>query len=194
MCWIIYVDNLANKYQTMNQIIFTYGRFNPPTKGHESLFKKCADLARMAGCDYRIYTSASCDSKSNPLTLEQKMYFLQSFYPNTSFYHSQTVFTACRDLAQAGYDKAVIVLGEDRGQEIINGLSKYVDHPDATKALGLKEISLYEIERAQDSVSATSARVRVREGDYQGFKELIPDGDEKIKRELFDVLKKAMGA
>jgi hypothetical protein len=148
----------------------------------------------MAGCDYRIYTSASCDSKSNPLTLEQKLHFLQSFYPNTDFYHSQTMFSACLDLAKAGYQKAIIVLGEDRGSDMISSLQKYIDHPDPSKSIGLSEISLYQLERPQDSVSATSARVRVREDDYQGFVELIPDGDEKIKRELFDVLKKALRA
>lgn len=188
----IYAVNPLYKYQNMKQVIFTYGRFNPPTRGHELIFKQCGNLARLAGCDYQIFTSRSHDSKSNPLTVEEKIYFLESFYPNTEFHVSQTVFTACQDLAKAGYTHATIVLGEDRGDAILTSLQKYIGHEDQSKALGLTSIQLYQIPRDGVSVSATSARMRAREDDFQGFCDLIPGTNTNLKRELFDVLRKSM--
>jgi nicotinic acid mononucleotide adenylyltransferase len=43
------------------EVVFTFGRFNPPTIGHGKLIDKVASLA--SGNDYRIYASQSTDAK-----------------------------------------------------------------------------------------------------------------------------------
>ena len=46
-------------------VYFTFGRFQPPTIGHESNFKAVASKA--GKCDYYIYLSQSVDKKgTNP--------------------------------------------------------------------------------------------------------------------------------
>ena len=37
--------------------VFTFGRFNPPTIGHEKLIEKVASLAKMNGGKYFVYKS-----------------------------------------------------------------------------------------------------------------------------------------
>ena len=44
------------------EVAFTFGRFNPPTIGHEKLIKKVAQAAR----DYKVFLSRSEDTKKNP--------------------------------------------------------------------------------------------------------------------------------
>ena len=48
-------------------ISITFGRFNPPTVGHEKLLAKVAREAKSNGGEYRIYPSRSEDPKKNPL-------------------------------------------------------------------------------------------------------------------------------
>ena len=43
------------KEATEKGVIFTFGRFNPPTTGHEKLMNKVTSLA--SGNDYRIFAS-----------------------------------------------------------------------------------------------------------------------------------------
>ena len=51
-------------------IAFTFGRFNPPTIGHEKLINK---VAQQRTDDYRIYLSKSEDTSKNPLNARVKL-------------------------------------------------------------------------------------------------------------------------
>ena len=55
------------------QWIFTIGRMNPPTSGHQGLIRKMMEEALKEGLD-RVYVvlSSTVDKKSNPLSCEKK--------------------------------------------------------------------------------------------------------------------------
>ena len=46
-------------------VVFTFGRFNPPTTGHEKLIQKVASVA--GNNPFRIYPSYSQNQKKDPL-------------------------------------------------------------------------------------------------------------------------------
>ena len=59
---------MIQKYEARRKTLaFTFGRFNPPTIGHEKLINK---VASVRADDYRIYLSRSEDSKKNHYRLE----------------------------------------------------------------------------------------------------------------------------
>ena len=53
-------------------VVFTFGRFNPPTTGHAKLVKKLEQSSK-GGYVPLIYTSHSSDPKKNPLSYKQKI-------------------------------------------------------------------------------------------------------------------------
>ena len=55
-------------------ITFVFGRFNPPTIGHEKLFEATKKIAR--GGTYRIYPTKTQDKKKNPLDFKTKVKFI----------------------------------------------------------------------------------------------------------------------
>ena len=57
---------------------FTFGRFNPPTTGHEKLVKKLASVGR--GTDVLLFSSHSNDKRKNPLTHKDKVKYLKKFF------------------------------------------------------------------------------------------------------------------
>ena len=61
--------------EATKEITFTFGRFNPPTVGHEKLLDACAKVARSS--KYMVFASQSVDSKKNPLdyTTKQDSYY-----------------------------------------------------------------------------------------------------------------------
>ena len=63
--------------------VYTFGRFNPPTIGHEKLLRVVESTSTKEGGDYFIYTSHSQDSKKNPLPTNKQSTFSNSFFQNT---------------------------------------------------------------------------------------------------------------
>ena len=61
--------------------IFTFGRFNPPTVGHEKLVVATANVARREGGEYFVYPSRSQDSKKNPLDQSTKIKYMKKMFP-----------------------------------------------------------------------------------------------------------------
>ena len=51
--------------EAKGMVVFTFGRFNPPTTGHEKLIQKVASVA--GSNPYRIYPSQSQNQKKDPL-------------------------------------------------------------------------------------------------------------------------------
>ena len=56
-------------------IVFTFGRFNPPTTGHEKLIKKVASVA--GSQDFRVYPSHTTNPKKDPLPQSLKIAYMR---------------------------------------------------------------------------------------------------------------------
>jgi nicotinic acid mononucleotide adenylyltransferase len=55
--------------------VFTFGRFNPPTIGHEKLIEKVASEAKsVAGAPYYIFASHSETPKKTPCRTLKKLH------------------------------------------------------------------------------------------------------------------------
>ena len=65
--------------EATKEVTFVFGRFNPPTIGHEKLFNTLKKVSR--GGAYRIYASKSQDPKKNPLAFKDKVKFLRKMFP-----------------------------------------------------------------------------------------------------------------
>ena len=99
------------------EVVFAFGRFNPPTIGHEKLMDAIKKLAR--GSQYRIYPSQSQDPKKNPLDFKLKVKFLRKMFPK----HARNImadkgvrsaFDVVVKLYDQGYTKVTMVAGSDR--------------------------------------------------------------------------------
>ena len=72
------IDDLDINEARRKSIAFTFGRFNPPTSGHEKLINK---VASVRADDYKIYLSRSEDPKKNPLGAREKLTVMRSMFP-----------------------------------------------------------------------------------------------------------------
>ena len=62
-------------------VVFTFGRFNPPTVGHEKLITAVQSVARTRGGDFFVYPSHSQDPKKNPLNQATKIKYMKKTKP-----------------------------------------------------------------------------------------------------------------
>ena len=61
--------------EATKEVTFVFGRFNPPTTGHEKLFDTLKKVSK--GGVYRIYASKSVDKQKNPLPFKEKIKFIK---------------------------------------------------------------------------------------------------------------------
>ena len=65
--------------EATKEITFTFGRFNPPTIGHEKLLDAAAKVAR--GSKQMFFASQSTDTKKNPLDYTTKIKHMRKMFP-----------------------------------------------------------------------------------------------------------------
>ena len=98
-------------------VVFAFGRFNPPTTGHELLVKAVKKLAAANKADHAIYASKSQDAKKNPLTVEKKVHYLNLMFPNTHFVAAnpnERTFIEAAKMLNKKYKNLIMVAGSDR--------------------------------------------------------------------------------
>ena len=180
-------------------ISITFGRFNPPTIGHETLINRVAREAKSSGGEYRIYPSRSQDPKKNPLDPGTKIKFMRQAYPDhaNSIISSdgmRTIFDVLTALDSEGYSSVNIIVGGDRVSEFTSLANKYNG-----KLYNFDEINVVSAgDRDPDAdgvegMSASKMRKAAAEGDFDTFQQGIPKGVSKQgKEELFMTLRTSM--
>ena len=118
------------KEQKGGTAVFTFGRFNPPTTGHEKLLKVLMNAAMKNKGDYYTFMSHSQDKKKNPLSHDQKMMFMKLLFPkHRSAFIKSKARNALEALVQLydmkQYSKVIMVVGSDRVKDFNVLLNKY---------------------------------------------------------------------
>ena len=67
------------KFHEQGQVVFTFGRFNPPTTGHEKLLDRTKLIA--GSSRYIIYPSQSQNQKKDPLPFALKVAYMRKMFP-----------------------------------------------------------------------------------------------------------------
>jgi len=178
-------------------VVFTFGRFNPPHIGHETL---CDAVAKIAGRDkYFIFVSQSHDTKKNPLDYATKVKWMRKMFPkharsiimDTSV---KTVFDAATFLYAKGYRKVKMIVGSDRKAEFDKLMHKYNDVKGAHGYYNFESLDIVSgNERDPDTgISATKLRKAVKNNDFNLFLEGLPPGF-KDAQKLYNDLRIGMG-
>ena len=190
-------------YLTENtkEITFTFGRYNPPTIGHEKLFDMVKKQSR--GGIYRIYASKSVDAKNNPLSFKDKIKFLRKMFPKharniVSDKDVRTVLDIAVKLYDQGFTKVTMVAGSDRIREFDILLNKY-NGVDARHGFynfkgAINVVSAGERDPDADGATGMSAsrmRMAAQQNDLAGFAKGVPASANV--NDLFNAVRKGMG-
>ena len=174
-----------------------FGRFNPPTVGHEKLLKAARKAA--TGGDLKIYPSRTQDPKKNPLDPDMKISFMKKMFPDFAENiinddEMRSIFNVLIAAAEAGYANVDIVVGSDRQAEFENLAQKYngdLYEFDLIRVVsaGVRDADTEGVE----GMSASKMRKAVIDNDFESFRRGTPktldDGDTQA---LFDSVRSGM--
>jgi hypothetical protein len=183
--------------KTKGTLTIAFGRFNPPTTGHEKLLDTVASSSDEG--DYIIVPSRSQDKKKNPLDPDTKVSVMRQMYPKHSEKivndpANRTIFDVLKKAHNDGYTNVRIVGGGDRVKEFeklsgnYNGKLYQFDNIEVTSA-GDRDPDA----EGTEGMSASKQRKAAAENDFKSFRQGVPKSmDDKAAKMLFNTLRKSM--
>ena len=163
----------------MKTAVFVFGRFNPPTIGHEKLINAVIAVNQREGGTAFIYGSHSQDSRKNPLSHKEKFKYLLKMFPSlkSSLQNKakeKNVMNIATKLS-GKFDRLVMIAGSDRVDEFTSLLNSYNGVKSQHGTYRFKEIEVISAgERDPDDegaagMSASKMRKAATQGDFKDF-------------------------
>lgn len=184
------------------KMVIGFGRFNPPTTGHELLINKVTQYARSKGSPAKIYVTATEDKKKNPLKQERKIYYMKRMFGMnaplvpTKSPNQRTIIEVAKHLnTKEKITELTLIAGSDRIAEYKRLLNQYNG-----KDYNFDKITVLSSGRRDpdsdlaEGMSATKMRTAASSGKFTDFKRGVPRrmsiADSK---RLFNEVRKGMG-
>ena len=175
-----------------------FGRFNPPTVGHEKLLSAAKKAA--AGGPLKIYPSRTQDAKKNPLDPDMKISYMKKMFPDyeeeiINDAEMKSIFDVLKTADEDGFDSVNIIVGADRQAEFENLAVKYngelydFDQIRVISA-GVRDSDAEGVE----GMSASKLRKAVQDDDFDTFRRGTPKGlKDADAQAVFDAVRTGMG-
>lgn len=205
--------------------VFTFGRFQPPHAGHASIVSAVTAAATELGGDGYVFASSSqnkaayltgpkhlamvatgrfesCGPNENPLSVAQKIHFLEKMNPaaiaagtrfiDTTESDCPNIFGVVEKLKEAGYTTLVMLVGNDRVSDFKVMFKRAKVEGVTVQAAGEKRNSAGR--SGIRSFSGTKVRMAAVAGDVETVKSatMIGDMTESDVIELIDILRVAL--
>ena len=183
--------------------VFAFGRFNPPTIGHQKLIEKVQSVARQVDGKGFIFLTHTQNNKTDPLSYQEKQAYIRSQIndPNLEIGHPEAnTFIKVLQVIQAqGRTKIIMIAGDDRVMQFQKLINQYNGIPDK------QGNELYKFDDAQvvsagqrdpdaedvTGASASKARDWALKGQEHEFSKIVMGGD--AGKVLYDKIQDALG-
>jgi nicotinic acid mononucleotide adenylyltransferase len=181
----------------MSRVVVAWGRFNPPTIGHEKLIEAVAKIAN--GDDYFIYPTHTQKIPKDPLPSDLKAKYMKMMFPRHADHiiYDKSVNTIIKLLQryQGEYENLTLIAGSDRVPQYEALVEKYNGIEYTYR--NLEVVSAGERDPDADGASGMSAskmRAAAKEMKTRDFISGIPDTiSTQQKLELMEEVRKGMG-
>lgn len=184
--------------------VMAFGRFNPPTVGHEKLIQKVKDEADERGASGHVFASHAQNTDKDPLPQKAKLGYLNRIAHGNSIHGSSkeepTFLHAAAKLYKMGHKHLVMIAGSDRVAEYKDKLEKYNDGKDYPhgkyKFKSIQVISAGSRDpdaEGVEGISGTKMRDFARKGSMGKFRSGLPEGLQDHAEEIAAHINKATG-
>ena len=197
----MYLRELFLKEDDRATAVFAFGRFNPPTIGHQKLLDKVISMAKQVNGKGYVFLSQKQNNRTDPLTFKEKQDYLKIFYPELQIGDAgvKTIIQALQKIQAEGRTRLVMIAGSDRVPEFQKLLNQYNGKPDKAgndlyKFDSIDVVSAGERDPDQEGASgasASKARDLANKGQEHEFSKVILGGDNGKK--LYDIIQDRLG-
>jgi len=180
--------------------VFTFGRFQPPTIGHEKLVNQVLKTAQKEGGVPFVYVSRNTKELSkNPLPPKLKIQILRSAFPKKSIIDDPkaiTPFHVLQILSDKKFNRVIFIVGDDRVAEFNKSIQNTINSRNPYSFSQVEVISAGERDpdgKGVVGVSGSKMREYAQLNDFgsfkKGFLSKVPD---KLIQKSFQTIQKAL--
>ena len=200
----MYLRELFLREDDRSTAVFAFGRFNPPTIGHEKLIQKVQQVADKVNGKAYVFLSHTERTAKDPIDFTTKLSYLRQHFksnPKLSFgdIRANTIIKVMKVLEQEGRTKVIMVAGDDRVMQFKNLLNQYNGKPTKAGNIEYTFDSVDVVSAGQrdpdaddvTGVSASKARELAMKGQEHEFSKIVMGGDKG--KVLYDKIQDQFG-
>lgn len=171
----------------MENVNIVLGRFQPFTKGHEKILVQMYEENKLPTVMLLI-SNTKFDSKhpfsDDVIKKELELAFNNKpYYKDALYVKSADILKFAELLHENGYQPKLWGTGTDRLPIYKKMADKYKERAGFDD-----DFDTFEIKRTDDDISATKVRTALKENDIVTFKQMMPDGTEKMFNEFKEII------
>ena len=194
---------LLLKEDDRSTAVFAFGRFNPPTIGHQKLIEKVQSMTKQVNGKGYIFLSHTQNPKKDPLSFQEKQAYITSQVNDPDLQIGsadvKTIIQALQKIQAQGRTRVIMIAGDDRVMEFQKFLNQYNGNPDKQGNIPYKFDDVQVVSAGQRDpdaddiagVSASKARDWALKGQEHEFSKIVMGGvNGKV---LYDKIQDALG-
>lgn len=169
-----------------SKVVFAFGRFQPPTAGHELIVKTVKQISETQNSDHVIF--AADDLKENLLSQEKKSHYMNIMFPGTNVHFTDmaTIVEAAKELNKK-YKNVVMVTTADCKEDY----QKILNNKNG-KDFFFETIEV--ITAGDVNPDKNQLKESAKKGNYDKFKKYLPTSLREIdSRRLMNDMRKSLG-
>lgn len=158
----------------MKRLVLLFGRFNPPTRGHEELFRIATGIAAKRQARLVVFVSHTQNAE-NPLSYDEKVRLIKKSMPELVI-GPRSVMAPTGALAwakQQQYTDVLLLCGQDRVENFSQLVNSWQSNNDADHNMTIK---VQATPRHQNVMSGSIARRLARRGLVDKFARILISG------------------
>ena len=197
----MYLRELFLREDDRATAVFAFGRFNPPTIGHQKLIETVLQTAEKVNGKAYLFLSHKQNNKTDPLDFKSKQSYIQQFYPKLAVGDAgaNTIIKALQKIQAEGRTKIIMVAGSDRVEEFQKLLNQYNGKPDKAGNDLYKFDSIDVVNAGQrdpdaegvSGASASKARELANKGQEHEFTKIAMGGNKS--KFIYNKIQDALG-
>ena len=197
----MYLRELFLREDDRATAVFAFGRFNPPTIGHQKLIETVLQTAEKANGKAYLFLSHKQNNKTDPLDFKSKQSYIQQFYPKLAVGDAgaNTIIKALQKIQAEGRTRIIMVAGSDRVEEFQKLLNQYNGKPDKAGNDLYKFDSIDVVNAGQrdpdaegiSGASASKARELANKGQEHEFTKIAMGGNKS--KLIYNKIQDALG-
>jgi hypothetical protein len=177
--------------------VMAFGRYNPPTTGHQKLFDKVHEVAKEHNGEAHIIASHSEGTSKDPLPQHKKIGYIKKVVSkgtkvSGSSKDHPSIFHHAARLHAAGHEHLVVVAGSDRVDEYEKSLKKYNGVEGRHGHYNFKSIKVVSAghrdpdAEGAEGMSASKLKGHARAGEFEHFKAGLHPKLHPHAKEMYD--------
>ena len=197
----MYLRELFLREDDRSTAVFAFGRFNPPTIGHQKLIETVLQTAEKANGKAYLFLSHKQNNKTDPLNFAEKQAYIQQFYPKLAVGDpsTNTIIKVLQKIQAEGRTRIIMVAGSDRVEHFETLLNQYNGKPDKQgndlyKFDSIKVVNAGQRDPDEEGVtgaSASKARELANKGQWHEFSRIAMGGNKS--KLIYNKIQDAIG-